>query len=373
MHIESIDLFHVALPLKQPQEIAGRQCDCLETILVRMASGGTAGWGEASPGNAPLVAAEWAAGAFAVLRDWMAPPLVASVIDSGEDLVQRLEAFRGNRFAKAALDTAWWDLNARLQGRPLHQLLDGRRQSVEVGPTFDRMDSVDEFVARVGGALDAGFSRVKLMFRPGWDVEMLRMIRQEFPSQTFHVDCEGALGLEHMEMLCRLDDFALAMIEQPLAPDDLVGHAMVQETVRTPIGLDEGVTTPAQAEMALDLKSCRFVNLQPGRVGGLTPAVAIHDFCQAADVRCWSGAMPQSAIGARIGLALAAKANCTYPADLFASDEILAQDLADPLLPTRDPADGVMRIALWSEPGIGIEPQATLLEKHSIQRATFRG
>ena len=373
MHIESIELFHVALPLKQPQEIAGRQCDSLETILVRMVSGGVAGWGEASPGNAPLAAGEWAAGAFGLLRDWMAPALVASVVDSGDDLGRRLEPFRGNRFAKAALDTAWWDLNARLQGRPLHQLLDGTRQAIEVGPTFDRMDSVDDFLTRVGGALEAGFARVKLMFRPGWDVEMLRMIRQEFPSQNFHIDCEGALGLEHMEMLCRLDDFALAMIEQPLSPDDLVGHAMVQETVRTPIGLDEAVTTPAQAEMALDLKSCRFVNLQPGRVGGLTSAVAIHDLCQANEVQCWGGATPQSAIGARIGLALAAKANCTYPADFFPADEVLAQDLADPLTPARDPADGVMRIALWPEPGIGIEPQRSLLEKYSIQRATLPG
>lgn len=169
-------------------------------------------------------------------------------------------------------------------------------------------------------------------------------------------------------MLYRLDDFNLAMIEQPLPPDDLVGHAMVQDSVQTPICLDEGVTTVAQAEMALELKSCRYMNLKPGRVGGLTPAVAIHDACDENGVSCFAGAMPQSAIGARISLALAAKANCTYPADFFPSDQILEQDLAEPLLPARHQADGKMRITLWLEPGVGVEPDPRLLEEFCIAR-----
>ncbi len=369
MQIDSIELFYVALPLKKPRETAGRRVDSLETVLVRMQSGDAAGWGEVSPGNAPLASAEWAGGVFGCLRDWLAPLVAGTVVDSGEALGQRLEAFRGNCFAKAALDTAWWDLEARRQGRPLHQLLDGQREAVEVGPTFDRMESIEDLFSAIGRAVQAGFARVKLMFRPGWDIAMIDAVRKEFPTETFHVDCEGALGLQHMEMLCRLDDFSLAMIEQPLAADDLVGHAMVQESVRTPICLDEGVTTLAQAEMALELHSCRYMNLEPGRIGGLTPAVAIHDACSEASVPCFVGAMPQSAIGARIGLALAAKANCTYPADFFPSDQVLQQDLAEPLLPARDQADGTMRIKLWPEPGIGTDPNMELLEKYCLGRA----
>jgi o-succinylbenzoate synthase len=372
MHIDSLDIFHVALPRKQPIDISGRRCDALETVLVRMTSGEAAGWGEASPGAAPTFCGEWAAGAFAVLRDWLAPAVAGSSPSTGEDLAEQLDRFRGNQFAKGALDMAWWDLHARLQDRPLHQLLDGRRPAIEVGPTLDRMESVEEFLRLIGDSLAAGFPRVKLKFRPGWDVEMLRVVRQEFPAQTFHIDVEGGLGLEHMEMLCRLDDFCLEMIEQPLPPDDLVGHAMVQETVRTPICLDEGIASPAQAEMALDLHSCKYVNLKPGRVGGLTAAVAIHNACQENSVPCWVGAMPQSAIGVRFGLALAAKANCTYPADFFPSDQVLAQDLAEPLLPVRD-ADGIMRVSLWSGPGIGAVPDAGLLEKSTIRRAQVAG
>lgn len=373
MHIDAIEIFHVALALRQPLRTPRRAFDRLETVLLRMQSGQVSGWGEASPGNAPLAGPEWAAGVFACLRDWLAPAVRGATIDSGSELQERLESFRGNRFAKAALDTAWWDLRARLQGQPLDQLLGAERRAVEVGVTFDQMESTDEFLSAIGQAFQSGFARVKLKFRPGWDVYMVDAVRKEFPSETVHIDCEGALNLGHFEMLCRLDDFMLAMIEQPLADDDLVGHAMLQETVRTPICLDEGVSTVAQAEMALELKSCKYMNLKPGRVGGLTPAVAIYDLCRAENVPCWVGAVPQSTIGARISLALAAKANCTYPSDFFRCDQFLEEDLAEPLLPARDASDGKQRIALWSEPGLGVEPDPELLRKYSVNQARVAG
>lgn len=369
MYIDSIELYHVALPLRQPLQNRGKTFDRLETVLVRMESGGTSGWGEAAPGNAPLAGPEWAAGAFLCLRDFLAPTLVGSGIDMGKEIEERLQPFRGNRYAKGALDAAWWDLKARLEGKPLHVVLGGERQAVAVGPTFDRMDSHEEFLAAIGRAFDDGFQRVKLMFRPGWEVRMVDAVRREYPTQTLHIDCEAALNLSFFDMLCRLDDFSLAMVEQPLAEDDLVGHAMLQEAVRTPICLDEGITTVAQADVALELKSCRFMNLIPGRVGGLTAALAIHDQCLDAHVECWVGAVPQTAIGARIGYALAAKPNCTYPGDYFPSDQVLAADLAPPLLPTRDESDGVQRVHLWQESGIGIEPAGDVLEKYCLAKA----
>jgi o-succinylbenzoate synthase len=372
MQIDSLELFHVALPFKQPQQLAGCETSALDTVLVKMTGGGHSGWGEASPGNAPTFSGESACGVYCVLRDWLAPPLACGAVDSGDALQERLKVFRGNQFAKSALDTAWWDLNARLQGKPLHEVLGGQRQAVEVGPTFDRIEPAEEFIRAIGEAFDAGYPRVKLKFRPGWDVEMLRFVRQHFPGETFHVDVEGGLGLQHMEMLCRLDDFMLAMIEQPLPPDDLVGHAMVQETIRTPVCLDEGIASVAQADMALDLKSCGFVNLKIGRVGGLTPALAIHDLCKENGVGCWAGAMPQSTIGARFGFALQSKDNCTYPADLFPSTDVLAEDLAPPLDPVRG-EDGVARIPLWAESGIGIEPDPALLERFTLQRTKLGG
>ena len=369
MQIDSIKLFHVAVPLKQPVKTAGRQLDALETVLVRMQSGEVSGWGEAAPGNAPTASAEWAAGVFGCLKDWLVPAVVGTMIDSGEDIARRLAPFRDNQFARSALDAAWWDLNARLQEKPLHELLGGTRNEIELGTTFDQMESIDEFLASIAGAFEAGFARVRLMFRPGWDIQMVDAVRKEFPVETIHVDGEGAMGLEHVDTLQRLDDFGLAMIEQPLSADDLVGAAMVQESVSTPLCLDESITSVAQAEVALELNSCRYMNLTPGRVGGLTPAVAIHDACSQAGVPCFVGATPQSAIGTRHCLALASKENFTYPADFFPSADLFEQDLAEQPARTRDECDGTMRIALWSEPGIGVEPDAGLLKKFSVSMA----
>ncbi len=362
MNIDEIEVFHLGLPLRQPHKTALGTLHTLETVVVRLRSGGESGWGEACAGNAPLQAAEWAAGMFGCLKDWLAPALVGRKIDTGAALGERLQAVRGNQFAKAALDTAWWDLHARLDGKPLHQVLGGQRQAVEVGVGFDRQESIDEFLTAIGKAFEAGFARVELKLRPGWDINMLNVVRHEFGAETIHIDVEGALSLDHMETLCRLDDFMLAMVEQPLAADDLVGHAMIQEAIRTPICLDESVATPHQAEMALDLKSCQFVNLKPGRVGGLTSALQIHDACHDACTPCYVGGGPQTALAARAGLALAAKPNCTYPADWLPHDELLQQDLA-PLPELVRGDDGVLRAPLWSEPGLGVEPEPEVLEK----------
>ena len=198
---------------------------------MKLVSGGAVGWGEAAPGNAPLAGGELAAGAFVVLRDWLAPMVVKTDIDSGNRLADRLSPFRGNQHAKAAIDIAWWDLSARMQERPLHELLTAALPSppaplpegngsrgVEVGPCFDRMDSPEAFMAAIAAAITAGFRRIKLKIRPGWALEMLRSVRQEFPEGIFHIDCEGALSLNHTELLYRFDDFALAMVEQPLRP-----------------------------------------------------------------------------------------------------------------------------------------------------------
>ncbi len=369
MQIDAVEVFHVGLPLRRPQPTPAGPADRLQTVLVRMQSGGAAGWGEASPGNAPSAGAEWAAGVFACVRDWLAPAVVGRAFDSGQALQEGLAAFCGNQFAKAALDTAWWDLHARTRDAPLHRLLDGRREAIEVGVGFDQMETIDELLDAMTKAFEAGFARVELKLRPGWDVNMLNVVRQEFPIQTIHADIEGTMRLENMELLCRMDDFSLAMIEQPLPADDLVGHAMVQETVRTPICLDEAVTTPEQADMAIELQSCKFINVKPGRVGGLSPAVAIHDACHHGCIPCWVGAMPQTAVGVRVGLALAAKANFTYPADYAPPEELFEQDLGEVPLPVRDGREGVLRVPLWSESGIGIDPDPRLLDKLCLARA----
>ena len=367
MHIDAIDLYRLRLPLRQRLPGPSGRYETFETVLVALTADGVTGWGEASPGNAPLHGPEWTDATYACLRDWLAPAVVGADVTDGDALAELLEPFRGNRYAKAALDMALWDARARQQGKPLHELISGTNHAIEVGLTFDQVESHELFLESLGAAWAAGFRRLKLKMRPGWEIHMLEAVRREFPAETLSVDYEGALTLAYSEILYRLDDFSLVLIEQPLWRDELVGHAMLQEALRTPISLDESITMPSHADMAFDLKSCRFMNLKPGRLGGLTAALAVyqrsHDNC----TPCYVGAMPQTTIATRFGLALAAKENCSHPADHFPAEQYLEHDVAEQLLPVKGD-DGVQRVALWSEPGIGVAPEAAVLERLTVDK-----
>lgn len=373
MKIDEVEVFHVALPLVEPQQTPCGAWDRLETVYVRLRSGDCEGWGEATPGNAPLQHAESAAAVFLCVRDWLAPALVGRHAESGLQLHELLGRFRGNRFAKAALDTAWWDLHARRLGKPLAEVIGGTRQAVELGTAFDEMDSIDGLIEQVARAFQAGFSRVELKLRPGWDVQVLNFVRQEFPVQTMHVDIEGAMRLENMELLYRMDDFSLAMVEQPLPGEDLVGMAMVQEGIRTPLALDEAIVSPHHAELAIELKSGKFLNLKVGRTGGITPLLVIRDMCRQGEMQCFVGSDPQSALGMRFSMAVASLPECTYPADFVATDRLFAEQPVPPLETARRDEDRAIQVPLWTEPGVGVTPDRPLIEKLSLARARLVG
>jgi O-succinylbenzoate synthase len=369
MYLDAIDIYHVAMPLRYPWRTAYGEDTAVESVLVCLHSGPLRGWGESSPLAAPCYSPEWAGGVFACLRDWLAPALLGQDIASGDELQSRLAVFKGNPFAKAALDTAWWALHSQQRGVPLHRLLGATRDACPVGADFGVMDSIDDLLRGVAEAVQAGFPRIKLKFRPGWDLPMLQAVRREFPHATLHIDCNSGYTLRDLEMFRQLDEFNLAMIEQPLPYDDLLDHAELQRTIRTPVCLDESITSLARAEQALRLGSCRYVNIKPGRVGGLTVAVAIHDRCREAGVPCWVGGMLESAIGARLCAALAMLDNFTYPADIFPSRRFYAQDLAEPELELTIFPGGVPHVQAAQVPGAGAEPHPQRLPQLTVQHA----
>ena len=369
MHIDRIELFHVEMPLIYPWRTAYGEDAAIHSVLCRMSSGSFDGWGESTPFAAPCYSPEWAGGIFALNRDWLAPQVIGQDISSGEQLQQRFALFKGNPFAKAVLDTAWWSLHSRIAGTPLHRLLGATRSEVPVGADFGVMDNLDDLLAGVGAAVDEGFPRVKLKFRPGWDIEMLRSVRAQHPDHTIHIDCNSGYRLADSPMFQDLDQFHLAMIEQPLQNDDLFDHAQLQNDIATPICLDESVTHPRQVEQALALGSCRLVNVKPGRVGGLTNAVKIHDVCRAAGIPCWVGGMLESATGAALCVSLAMLDNFTYPADIFPSARFYHEDLADPPLELCRSSDGVPSVRAVD--GIPT-PDEKRLEKLTIDRAVIK-
>lgn len=330
-----------------------------------MSEDGGYGWGETSPWRAPAYSSEWAGGAFCAVRNWLAPNVLGRDLRSGADVQQALSGIKGNYFAKASLDLAWWDLAARAAGQPLWQMIGGRRPVVAVGADLGVMETLDQLLAEIYKAQAAGFTRLKLKYRPGWELNMIAPVRAAFPDLVIHVDCNSAYSLADLPMFEALDHYDLAMIEQPLAHDDLWDHAQLQRQLKTPICLDESIISVARARQALELKACGWVNIKLGRVGGLTNALAIHDLCQGAGVPCWVGGMLESAVGQAANLAMATLPNIKYPSDIFPTSRFYREDLAEPNIELSGPAE----MTISATAGIGAEPHPVRLERCLVQKA----
>jgi O-succinylbenzoate synthase len=329
MHIDAIEVYYVALPLIYPWRTAYGEDADIHSVLVRMVSGASEGWGEATPFYAPTYSPETATSAFFLISGLFAQALVGEDVATAEALLARLAHFKGNPFAKAGVETAWWVLQARMAELPLHRLLGGERRDVEAGADFGVQDSYDVLLEKIDAAVARGFKRVKLKVRPGWDLEMLQEVRVAFPRLTMHIDCNSGYSLDDLDFFRAVDKLGLAMIEQPLFHTDLFDHAELQRQIDTPICLDESVTSVRDFELALRLGSCRVLNIKTGRVGGLSVAVRLHDLARDAGIPCWVGGMLESAIGAGISIELATLPNFTYPNDLFESQRFYRQDLTD--------------------------------------------
>lgn len=368
MVIDRIDLYRVAMPLVYPFRTAFGDDDVIESVLVRMESGGCYGWGESTSQKYPAYSPECAASQFLISQDFIAPLLLGRGIPSGEALQDALSGIKGNPFAKGGFDLAWWDLYAKARGEPLWRVLGGKKPTVEAGADFGVMESVETLLDTIQGAVDAGYGRVKLKFRPGWDLDMVRAVRERFPDLVFHVDCNSAYTLDDAPMFERLDSFNLAMLEQPLSHDDLLDHAALQKRLATPICLDESITSVAKARKAIALGACRWVNIKPGRVGGLTNARAIHDLCMEAGVPCWTGGMLESAVGGAHCLAFATLPNNRYPSDIFPSSRFYRTGLGAPPMEHSAPSEFTAR----NVPGVGVEPDPDMLSKMTLQEASFQ-
>ena len=340
MKIDRLELYHVAMPLLYPWRTAYGEDPAIHAVLCRMVSGSIDAWGETSPLAAPCYSSEWGGGVFHVAKHWLGPAIIGQTIDTPDRLQQHLSVYKGNPFAKAALDTAWWALHSKINNIPLHEALGATRSQVPVGADFGVMDTIDELLNAMAPAVEQGFARVKLKYRPGWDLPMIKEVRRAFPDTVIHIDCNSGYTLAAMDEFKELDKYELAMIEQPLPYDDLLDHAELQKSLRTPVCLDESIRSLQLAKQATRLNSCQWINIKPGRVGGLTPAVAIHNWCQEAGIPCWVGGMLESATGSAFCTALAMLDNFRYPADIFPTSRFYAEDLSAPPLELKPDAKG---------------------------------
>jgi O-succinylbenzoate synthase len=370
MRIERIDVYWARLPLAFVWKTSYADQHHTDTILVRMEGGGHHAWGESCPPSIPGYSAEHTLSTFHTLREHMAPRIIGADIASADELLDRLAFVKGNQFARAGLEIAWWVLEAKRRGVPLHEALGGTGDAVAVGADFGAQESIDILLQKIQGAIDQGFPRIKLKFRPGWDLPMVDAVRSTFPRFTFHIDCNAAYTPADTELFRKLDRYHLAMIEQPLADDgmSLLNHADLQQRIETPVCLDESAQSLAHVQAAIRLGSCKVVNIKMARVGGLSASRAIQALCAEHGIACWVGGMLESAVGGAICAELATLPNFTYPGDIFPSSYFYANDVGKPEIVL----SGRGEVATSRVPGIAQEPDAELLKRWTAERVSFR-
>jgi len=341
-----------------------------DTLVVRMESEGQHAWGESCPPYIPAYSADHTLATYHTVREHLAPRLIGQDIGSAQALLDRIDFVKGNQFARAALEIAWWVLEAKRRGVPLHVALGGKGDRVAVGADFGVQESLDVLMRKIQGAIDQGFPRIKLKFRPGWDLDMVAAVRSTFPDLTFHIDCNAAYTPADTELFRQLDRYRLAMIEQPLADDgmSLVNHAELQARLETPVCLDESAISLAHVEAALRLGACRVVNVKMARVGGLEASRRIQALCAEHGVVCWIGGMLETAIGGAICAELATLPNFTYPGDIFPSSYFYRDDLGKPEIVL----SGRGEVATSRVPGIAQAPDPDLLARWTVAHGSFR-
>ena len=332
MKIEKIAVTHVRIPLIEPFRISSGQIAEKDAILVAIQRGGLIGYGESSPMAGSFYSEETPETAWKCLVEQLIPRVLQSKPHSVQEVNACLDAVEGNSFAKAGIETAFWDLEAQEHSVPLAGHLGGARTRVESGLAAGIYLSARELTKTVERFLADGYKRLKIKIKPGWDIEPLTEIRKRFGSILLMVDANCAYTRADLNHLKVLDEFDLMMIEQPLPKDDLEGHAILQQVVRTPVCLDEGAKDVLTVQQAVGLKACQIVNIKIQRVGGLLNAKNMHDLCAQAGIPVWGGTMPELGVGAAQTLHLATLDNFEYPTDVESSKRWFVDDIIDPLI-----------------------------------------
>jgi o-succinylbenzoate synthase len=328
--IDGVEIRLIRLPLNEPFETSFGSIDSRLIFLVCLHAEGLRGWGEVVASEQPRYSYETAGTAFHVIKDFLGPALLGEPVKGLTDLTKRLASFRGHNMAKAGLELAYMDLLAQVSQQSLSALIGGEFKRVAVGVSLGIQPTVSQLLERVERYLSLGYQRIKLKIKPGWDLDVVAQVRAAHPNILLSVDANSAYTLGDHEHLKKLDDFDLLMVEQPLQNDDLLDHAKLQQMMNTSICLDESIVGQRQAATALELGSCRIINIKIGRVGGYSEAVAIHDLCLSSGIPVWCGGMLESGIGRAHNIALASLQGFTLPGDISASSRYFKRDIIQP-------------------------------------------
>jgi o-succinylbenzoate synthase len=363
VRIDRLELRLCRLPLVSFFETSFGRCYDRTFLLVRLEGDGQEGWGEAVAEANPYYSPETTETAWHIITQFIAPLVLGAPFSHPRDVYPALRRIRGHNMAKAAVEMAAWDLYARTIAQPLSRVLGGTRERIASGVSIGIQDSLDQLSAKIESELSAGYQRIKIKVKPGWDIVAVEMVRARFGGVPLMVDANAAYTLNDTAHLARLDDYGLMMIEQPLDYDDVSDHAELQKAMKTPICLDESIHTVRVARDAIRAGACRIINVKPGRVGGHRESIQLHDLCAGHGIPVWHGGMLETGIGRAHNIHLASLPNFSLPGDIAASKRYYQPDVIEP--PIEVAPDGT--IAVPGSPGIGV----TIVAER-VERATTR-
>jgi O-succinylbenzoate synthase len=368
MKIEAITIREIHMPLVHFFETSFGRTTSRRIVLITAHCEGIEGWAECVAGENPFYSAEWAETAWPVLREYLAPALVGRTLKQAREAVPLMALVRGHQMAKAALENALWDAEAKERNQPLWKLLGGTRREIACGVSIGIQDSIEELLDKISHELAAGYRRIKVKVKPGWDVKVLERIRSRWPDILLSCDANSAYRLDQVEHLRKFDQFNLLMIEQPLWNDDIYFHARLQKQLKSKICLDESIRNARDAEAAIELGACGIINLKVGRVGGFTEAKSVHDVCQSRGIPVWCGGMLESGIGRMHNVALSTLENFRLPGDVSASKRYWKEDIIEPEVEVSPQGT----IPIKDEPGAGYRVRQDLIEKLTVRKETCR-
>jgi o-succinylbenzoate synthase len=330
MKIEAITLREIKMPLVHFFETSFGRIYDRRILLVTTHSGGVDGWAECVASEDPYYSSEWIDSAWVTMKSFLAPAVIGREVERGADAARLMARVSGHRMAKAAIEDALWDAESRQKKTPLWKLLGGTRSEIVCGVSIGIQDSIEQLLEKIDTEVRAGYQRIKLKVRHGWDLEVLEKVRARWPDILLSCDANAAYTMDDVEHLKKFDRFNLLMFEQPLWNDDIYNHAQLQKQLKTAICLDESIRNARDAEAAIKLGACRIINIKVGRVGGFTEAVKIHNLCESNKIPVWCGGMLESGIGRVQNIALSTLSNFSLPGDVSASKRYWKEDIIEP-------------------------------------------
>jgi o-succinylbenzoate synthase len=368
MKIEAITLREIQMPLVHFFETSFGRIYSRRILLITAHCDGVNGWGESVASEDPYYSPEWMETAWPTIKHYLAPALLGKTLASAQECVPLMQRVRGHRMAKAGIENALWDAEARQKQQPLWKLLGGKQREIACGVSIGIQDSLEQLLDKIQTELAAGYRRIKLKVKPGWDLSILERVRSRWPDILLSCDANSAYKLDELEHLRKFDQFNLLMIEQPLWDDDIYNHSRLQQQLRTALCLDESIHHARDAAHAIEIGACRIVNIKVGRVGGFSEARKVHDVCAAQNIPVWCGGMLETGIGRSHNIALSTLPNFRLPGDVSASKRYFKEDIVDPEVEVT--AQGT--IAIHDQPGTGYQVREDLIEKLTVRKETLR-